>query len=115
MGLAALIVIDVQKDFCEGGSLAVEGGNALAPLISDCRSSHSFDLVVFSKDWHPADHISFFTNNEGAKPFEMKQVRTSWLAVALKYLCCRMLFHLFGLHHSLRLISSLSISPFRCT
>lgn len=52
----ALVVVDVQKDFCEGGSLAVEGGNEVARRISDHLHIYSsvYDYVVFTKDWHEA-------------------------------------------------------------
>ena len=53
----ALIVVDVQNDFCPGGSLAVNEGDAIVPGINALipRFSH----VVFTRDWHPADHCSF--------------------------------------------------------
>ena len=52
----ALIVVDVQNDFCEGGALAVSGGNMAARKISDWLVSHgdSYDLVVATRDWHNA-------------------------------------------------------------
>ena len=50
----ALLVIDVQNDFCEGGALACEGGAAVAAKITSYLQSHksSYDLVVASRDWH---------------------------------------------------------------
>ena len=56
----ALLVIDVQNDFCEGGALAVAGGAAVAGKISKFLESTSYDLVVASRDWHDADN-----NNSG--------------------------------------------------
>jgi len=56
----ALLVIDVQNDFCEGGALAVAGGAAVAVKISRFLESTSYDLVVASRDWHDADN-----NNSG--------------------------------------------------
>jgi nicotinamidase/pyrazinamidase len=56
----ALLVVDVQNDFCEGGSLAVAGGQAVAKKISDYIKSADYDLVVASRDWHDADN-----NNSG--------------------------------------------------
>lgn len=52
----ALLIIDVQNDFCEGGSLAVKGGAAVAAGISEYLSDHSeeFDYVIASRDWHDA-------------------------------------------------------------
>lgn len=56
----ALLVIDVQNDFCEGGALGVDGGAAVASKISDHLDNSSYDLVVASRDWHDADN-----NNSG--------------------------------------------------
>ncbi|MFM6978214.1 MAG: isochorismatase family protein [Micrococcales bacterium] len=52
----ALLIIDVQNDFCEGGSLACAGGEAVAARITDYLQSHDFDYVVASRDWHDADN-----------------------------------------------------------
>jgi nicotinamidase-related amidase len=65
----ALLVIDVQNDFCEGGSLAVKGCDAIIPLINDLRKKVDFDLTVFTQDWHPDNHISFAANHKDEKPF----------------------------------------------
>ena len=58
----ALIIVDVQNDFCEGGSLAVEGGAAVAGAISDYIDAHhnQFDHIVATQDWHidPGSHFS---------------------------------------------------------
>lgn len=62
----ALIVIDVQNDFCPGGALAVPDGDAVIPLIN--RLQARFETVVLTQDWHPADHRSF-ASMHGAKPF----------------------------------------------
>jgi nicotinamidase/pyrazinamidase len=56
----ALLVVDVQNDFCEGGSLAVSGGAAVAKRISEYLNSTDYDLVVASRDWHDSDN-----NNSG--------------------------------------------------
>lgn len=62
-----LLIIDLQKDFMEGGALAVEGGLALQkPILSLMRE---FELVVATQDWHPAGHRSFASSHEGQKPF----------------------------------------------
>jgi nicotinamidase/pyrazinamidase len=53
----ALIVVDVQNDFCPGGALAVPGGDAVVEPINRLASGSSF--VVATRDWHPADHGSF--------------------------------------------------------
>ncbi len=57
----ALLVVDVQPTFCEGGALPVEGGNAVAVRVADLLAGeHGYDLVVTTQDWHidPGDHFS---------------------------------------------------------
>jgi nicotinamidase/pyrazinamidase len=58
--MRALIVVDVQNDFCEGGSLAVEGGALVAQKITDLLVEHDYAHVVATKDYHidPGDHFS---------------------------------------------------------
>jgi nicotinamidase/pyrazinamidase len=58
--MRALIVVDVQKDFCEGGSLAVEGGAAVAAGLSELLANHDYDHVVATMDFHidPGSHFS---------------------------------------------------------
>jgi len=63
----ALLVIDAQNDFCEGGALAVQGGAGIMPLIN--RLAERFDTVIATQDWHTPDQISFASNHEGAAPF----------------------------------------------
>lgn len=63
----ALLVIDPQNDFCEGGRLAVAGGAGIMPLIN--RLSARFDRVLVTQDWHTPDQISFASNHPGAAPF----------------------------------------------
>ena len=63
----ALLVIDPQNDFCEGGSLAVAGGAGIMPLIN--RLAERFTRVVLTQDWHTPDQISFASNHPGAAPF----------------------------------------------
>ena len=65
----ALIIVDVQNDFCEGGSLAVPDGDAVIPVLNQLRAQGSWDVVVLTQDWHPADHASFASNNAGAELF----------------------------------------------
>ncbi len=64
----ALIVIDVQNDFCPGGALAVPGGDEVVPEIN--RLIQQFDHVVLTQDWHPAGHSSFASSHSGKSPFE---------------------------------------------
>lgn len=63
----ALLVIDPQNDFCEGGRLAVAGGAGIMPLIN--RLAARFDRVIVTQDWHTPDQISFASNHPGAAPF----------------------------------------------
>jgi nicotinamidase/pyrazinamidase len=55
----ALLVIDFQNDFCPGGALAVPDGDQIAERVNQLAASGGFDLVVATRDWHPADHGSF--------------------------------------------------------
>ena len=61
----ALIVVDVQNDFCPGGALAVPEGDLVVPFINQIRGQYA--LVVFTQDWHPPGHRSFASNNAGTK------------------------------------------------
>lgn len=63
-----LIVIDVQKDFCAGGALAVQNADAVVEPANALMAM--FSDVVFSQDWHPPGHTSFHTAHEGKAPFE---------------------------------------------
>lgn len=64
----ALIVIDVQNDFCPGGALAVAGGDAIIPRINGLLGA--FAVRVLTQDWHPANHASFAANHPGKTAFE---------------------------------------------
>lgn len=64
----ALIVVDVQNDFCPGGALAVTDGNAVVPVINALAAR--FENVVLTQDWHPAGHASFASSHPGKAPFE---------------------------------------------
>lgn len=64
----ALIVIDVQADFCTGGALAVTDGEAVIGPINDLATR--FQNSVATQDWHPSDHISFASQHPGRNPFE---------------------------------------------
>lgn len=63
-----LLVVDMQYDFCPGGSLAVADGDAIIPLVN--RLAGGFAHVLLTQDWHPADHLSFASAHAGRKPFE---------------------------------------------
>ena len=64
----ALIVVDVQNDFCPGGRLAVQKGDEVVPLVN-ALAAH-FENVVLTQDWHPPGHQSFATAHPGSKPFD---------------------------------------------
>ncbi|HEX8917168.1 MAG TPA: nicotinamidase [Chloroflexota bacterium] len=64
--MRALLVVDVQNDFCPGGALAVPGGDAVVPVIN--RLMPQYSLVVATQDWHPPDHVSF-AGTHGLQPF----------------------------------------------
>lgn len=64
----ALIVVDVQNDFCPGGALAVPGGDEVVAPINAMMDQ--FDTVILTQDWHPAGHSSFASSHPGKNPFE---------------------------------------------
>lgn len=68
MAQRALIVIDVQNDFCPGGALAVADGDAILPVVN--RMIAKADHVILTQDWHPAGHSSFASSHAGKAPFE---------------------------------------------
>lgn len=67
----ALIVIDVQNDFCPGGALAVPGGDEIVPGINALMAE--FPSVILTQDWHPAGHSSF-ASSHGAAPMSMTEM-----------------------------------------
>lgn len=64
----ALIIVDMQYDFLPGGALEVANGDQIIPVINQLQKD--FELVVLTQDWHPADHLSFFTAHDDKKAFE---------------------------------------------
>jgi nicotinamidase/pyrazinamidase len=74
---SALLVTDIQNDFCPGGALAVPGGDTIIPIINDCvRFFHSRKLpVIASRDWHPPNHSSF--KDQGG-PWPVHCLQGSW-------------------------------------
>lgn len=68
----ALIVIDVQNDFCPGGALAVPDGDAVVDGINATMAD--FDTVVLTQDWHPAGHSSFASSHPGQDPMSVIQM-----------------------------------------
>ena len=65
----ALIVIDMQNDFCPGGALAVPGGDQIVQGINAMMPR--FDSVILTQDWHPAGHSSFASSHPGKGPYEL--------------------------------------------
>ena len=70
--MRALIVVDMQVDFCPGGALAVAGGDEIIPLVNTLMAS--YDAVVLTQDWHPADHSSFADTHADAQAFSTVQM-----------------------------------------
>ena len=68
----ALLVIDVQNDFCPGGALAVADGDAVVAPINALMAG--FATIVLTQDWPPADHASFAANHPSAVPFSVTQM-----------------------------------------
>lgn len=69
MKTKALLVIDVQNDFCPGGALAVTDGDSIVPLINDMMDG--YDVVLMTQDWHPAGHSSFASSHPDRSAFEL--------------------------------------------
>ncbi len=65
----ALLVVDVQNDFCPGGSLAVPDGDHVVPVIN--RLSSLFEVVLHTQDWHPAGHLSFASSHKGKNAYDV--------------------------------------------
>ncbi|MEL6296454.1 MAG: bifunctional nicotinamidase/pyrazinamidase [Pseudomonadota bacterium] len=68
----ALIVIDVQNDFCPGGALAVPDGDQIVPGINALMAD--FAAVILTQDWHPAGHSSFASSHAGKNPYDMTEM-----------------------------------------
>ena len=66
---SALLVIDLQNDFCTGGGLAVPGGEEIVPLFN--RLGAAFPAVVLTQDWHPVGHSSFASAHPGQQPYAL--------------------------------------------
>lgn len=65
----ALLVIDMQNDFCPGGALAVPEGDVIVPGINALMQD--IPCVILTQDWHPADHLSFASEHPGAAAYDM--------------------------------------------
>jgi nicotinamidase/pyrazinamidase len=67
---SALVVVDIQNDFCPGGALAVPGGDEIVPLVNSLMTR--FTHIVLTQDWHPQGHCSF-ASSQGVAPFSFDQ------------------------------------------
>jgi nicotinamidase/pyrazinamidase len=63
-----LLIVDLQNDFCPGGSLAVPLGDEIVPAVN--RLAADFPHVILTQDWHPRGHASFASSHPGKQPFE---------------------------------------------
>lgn len=63
----ALLIIDIQNDFCPGGKLEVKDGDSIIERVNELNKL--FRIVVQTQDWHPADHSSFASNHNGKEPY----------------------------------------------
>lgn len=70
--MGALLITDVQYDFCPGGALAVPEGDAIIPTVNELMER--FDHVVITQDWHPPGHESFASSHPGHAPFDVVEV-----------------------------------------
>ncbi len=70
--MRALLVIDIQNDFCPGGALAVAEGDLVVAKANVLMAQ--YDLVVATQDWHPSDHGSFASSHPGKKPYDMGEL-----------------------------------------
>jgi len=68
MATSALVVTDVQNDFCTGGALAVPDAEAILPVVNELIAA--FQQVIFTQDWHPPGHVSFASSHPGRRVFD---------------------------------------------
>lgn len=67
----ALVIVDIQNDFCPGGALAVKDGDKIISKVNELIKSGKYDVIVATQDFHPDTHKSFAKNNAGKNVFEM--------------------------------------------
>ncbi|WP_138429935.1 bifunctional nicotinamidase/pyrazinamidase [Fodinibius saliphilus] len=70
--MKALLIVDVQNDFCPGGALEVPNGDTIVPLIN--KLSKQFDVIIQTQDWHPKEHSSFASSHKSKAPFETTEM-----------------------------------------
>lgn len=66
--MKALLIVDVQNDFCPGGALAVPNGHEVVPVIN--KLIEHFDIIIQTQDWHPDGHLSFASSHMGKNPYD---------------------------------------------
>lgn len=66
--MKALLLIDIQNDFCEGGALEVPGGSTIVPTVN--QLIEKFDAIIQTQDWHPSNHASFASSHEKKEPYD---------------------------------------------
>lgn len=67
----ALIIVDVQNDFCEGGALEVKNGNEVIVVINELIKTNKFDEIIATQDWHPKNHKSFASNHKNKNVYDV--------------------------------------------
>jgi nicotinamidase/pyrazinamidase len=70
--MKALLIVDIQNDFCPGGALAVADGDAVVPVVN--QLIEKFDHIIQTQDWHPAGHHSFASSHEGKNPYDTAEL-----------------------------------------
>jgi nicotinamidase/pyrazinamidase len=67
----ALLIIDIQNDFCPVGNLPVAGGDSIIPFINELIEKPDYDLIILTKDWHPSNHKSFASQHKDKNSFDV--------------------------------------------
>lgn len=69
----ALLIVDLQNDFCPGGALAVPEGDAIVPVVN--KLIDRFDIIIQTQDWHPPGHSSFASSHDGKNPYNTVELK----------------------------------------
>ena len=69
----ALLVVDIQNDFCPGGALAVPEGDEIVPVVNKLIAH--FDVIIQTQDWHPSGHHSFASSHSGKQPYDTIELK----------------------------------------
>lgn len=76
--MKALILVDIQNDFCSGGSLEVPQANSIISKVNKLMNEGSYDLIIATLDWHPSNHSSFLINNPASGIWPVHCVQNSF-------------------------------------